>query len=183
MTAFAPGLVGLALIAHLGRALLAAGRARWAACATAGGWLLAAALSVVLVPLFADGDRDPHATLLALGLASSVGMTAAGVALLVGARRVRIGGGTADGALRAVGRTLVAALTGGVAAAVLGRVVTDAILDSGPTQNGLAGPLLAGVVGGLVVVLVLAAGWGVGERANLRALVRRGPVGESQVPL
>ena len=183
LTAFAPGLLGLALVAHLGRALFAAGHAKWAAGATAGGWLLAGVLSVVLVPLIASGDRDPRATLLALGVASSIGMTAAGAALLVGAARVRVDGRTPDGALRGLAGTLVAAVTVGLVAAVLGRLATDALLGIGLTRAGLAGTLLAGTVGGLVVVLVLAAGWSVSAAGDLQALLRRAPVAdESQVP-
>jgi len=181
LTAFAPGLVGLALIAHLGRGLFAVGRARWAAGATAGGWLLAGTLSVVLVPLLADGDRDPRATLFALGVASSVGMTAAGAALIAGVARVRVGGRTPDGALGGLARTLLAAVSVGLVAAVLGRLVTDALLPAG---TGLVGTLLAGTLGGLLVVLVLAAGWAISDRANLRSLIRRAPVADdSRVPL
>ena len=179
LTAFAPGLLGLALVAHLGRALFAAGHARWAAGATAGGWLLAGVLSVVLVSLTASGDRNPRATLLALGVASSIGMTAAGIALLVGAARVRVAGDGVDGrtsygALPGLVGTLAAAVAVGLVAAVLGRLATDALLALEPLGDSGVGALLAGTVGGLVAGLVLAAGWGFS--ADLRALLRRAPV-------
>ena len=176
LTAFAPGLLGLALVAHLGRALFAAGHARWAAGATAGGWLLAGVLSVVLVSLTASGDRDPRATLLALGVASSIGMTAAGVGLLVGSARIRVGGDgrTSDGALPGLASTLATAVAVGLVAAVLGRLATDALLALDPLGDSSVGALLAGTSGGLVAGLVLAAGWG--ASAELRALLRPAPV-------
>lgn len=169
LTAFAPGLVGLALVAHLGRGLFAAGSVRWAVVSTAAGWLLAAALSVVLVGAFTDGAA---AALLALGVASSVGMTAAGAALLVGAGRMRVGGVRPDGTRRGVPRALVAALVAGSVAAVAGRWVTDALL----TRPSVASALAAGVAGAAVAAVVLAAGWALAGGADLRALAQRRPV-------
>ncbi|MBC7639966.1 MAG: virulence factor MviN [Rhodoferax sp.] len=168
LTAFAPGLVGLALIAHLGRGLFAAGWVRWAAVSTAGGWLLAAALSVVLVGAFADGAA---ATLLALGLASSVGMTAAGAALLVGAGRLRVGAVRPDGVLLGVPRALAAALVAGSVAAAAGRWVTDALLT-----GGVPAALLAGAAGAAAAAALLTAGWALAGGEDLRALAHRRPV-------
>lgn len=168
LTAFAPGLVGFALVAHLGRALFAAGRAPVAAVGTALGWLTAAALSVVLVGASTDAAIDPRSTLVALGAASSVGMTVGGVALLVGAVRLRIGGQVPDGAVRGLPRALAAAVSVGLLAALLGRLVTDALLDGG---SGRA--LVAGVAGAVVAALVLAVGWAITDRDDVRALLRR----------
>ncbi len=166
LTAFAPGLVGLALIAHLGRGLFAAGCVRWAALSTAGGWLLAAALSVVLVGVFADGAA---ASLLALGVASSIGMTAAGVAVLVGAARLEVGGARPDGVLLGVPRALLTALVAGSVAAVAGRWVTDALL----TGSAVPTALVAGVTGAVAAAALLAAGWAVADGGELRAMVDR----------
>ncbi len=190
LTAYAPGLVGLALIAHLGRALFAAGRSRWAATATATGWSVAAVLSVVIVVAGADAGTDPRRTLLGLGVASSVGMTVAGAGLLAGASRVRVANGTATGTtptgttatgttatgttgsspVAGAARTLAAAVAVGLAAAVAGRVVTDAV---GTWSLGRS--LLAGVAGSAVTGLVLAGGWSVTSRSELVALTGRLP--------
>jgi putative peptidoglycan lipid II flippase len=177
LTAFAPGLVGFCLVAHLGRALFAVGRARWAAGATVGGWAVAGVLSLVLV-LGWTGDRaDPAATLVGLGIASSIGMGVAGLGLLAGARRAPVGGEVPAGLLAGVPRTALAIAAAGAAATVIGRVVTDAMLGQGGAT--LGGPLLtgllAGVVGGAATLAVLLAGLAVSDGADLRAvLTRRG---------
>ncbi|HEX8498297.1 MAG TPA: hypothetical protein VF661_13955, partial [Actinomycetales bacterium] len=180
LTAFAPGLLGFALIAHLGRALFAVGRARWAGAATAVGWLTAAALSVLLVVVLRDGGPgdggDPRRTLLALGLASTAGMTVAGVGLIAGVTRARVGGHPTTGATAGVARTLAAAVGTGLAAAVVGRLVTDALGPGGSPAEGssaLAAWLLAGVLGGGCAGLVLAAGWALTARGELRTLLGR----------
>ena len=164
LTAFAPGLVGFALVAHLGRALFAAGRARWAATSTAAGWLTAAVLSVLLV----GGRTEPRPTLVGLGVASSIGMTVAGAALLTGAARLRIGGRVPDGILQGLPRALTAAMLLGGVGALVGRWVTTAVLDAGVLRA-----VAAGAGGALVAVLVLALGWTLAGGDDLRALVRR----------
>ncbi|GAA4353358.1 murein biosynthesis integral membrane protein MurJ [Angustibacter luteus] len=168
LTAFAPGLVGFALIAHLGRALFAAGHSAWAARSTVAGWLCAVVLSLVLVPAL-GGDGDVQATLLALGLASSLGMTVAGVALWVGAARVRVGETNAAAALRSSLPVLGAFLLVAVIALVAGRIITDRVLDPG-----IPGALVAGVVGSVLAGGVLVVGLAVVDREDLRTLLRRG---------
>lgn len=83
--AFAPGLVGHGAAAVLGRALLADGRARDAAVGTAAGWLAVAVGSLLLVAL------TDLPTAVALGLASSAGLTLGAVVLGALLRRVRRG--------------------------------------------------------------------------------------------
>lgn len=172
LTAFAPGLLGLALIAHLGRALFAAGRSRWAGAATAAGWAVAAVLSVVLVTAGTGTDTgtDPGRTLLGLGLASTAGMTVAGAALLLGAARVRLSGAVAGGAVAGAGRTLASAVLVGLVAAAVGRLATDAVGTSTLTRS-----LVAGVAGAAVTAVVLVAGWSLTSRAELVALCARLP--------
>jgi putative peptidoglycan lipid II flippase len=177
LTAFAPGLVGFCLVAHLGRALFAVGRARWAAGATVGGWAVAGVLSLLLV-LGWTGDRaDPAATLVGLGIASSVGMGVAGLGLLAGARRARVGGAVPDGLLAGLPRTALAIAAAGAAAMVVGRAVTDALLGEGGARVGgpLVTGLVAGVVGTAATLVVLIVGLAVSDGADLRAvLTRRG---------
>jgi putative peptidoglycan lipid II flippase len=175
LTAFAPGLLGFCLVAHLGRALFAVGRARWAAGATVGGWAVAGVLSLLLV-LGWTGDRaDPAATLVGLGIASSVGLGVAGLGLLAGARRARVGGAVPDGLLAGLPRTALAIAAAGAAATVVGRAATDAMLGQGGST--LGGPVLTGLVAGVVgtgaTLAVLLAGLAVSDGADLRAILTR----------
>ncbi|MFL6100401.1 MAG: murein biosynthesis integral membrane protein MurJ [Actinomycetales bacterium] len=164
LTAFAPGLWGFALIAHLGRALYADGRSRWAAGATAAGWLVAAVGSVVVVLGLVDAAGDqPRRTLLGLGLASTAGMTVAGALLIWGVVRTR-GGAGLSGLLRAQ----VVALVGAVLALAAGRVVTDAVVSPGVGPS-LAAGLLGAAVAAVVLVVVVAAA----DRGDARALLAR----------
>lgn len=84
LVAFAPGLVGYALIYQLTRVLYVLDAARSAALATCLGWLVVAGASWVF-----SANAKGAAVLVYLGAASSAGMSLAGVALaLVLARRV-----------------------------------------------------------------------------------------------
>lgn len=173
LTAFAPGLLGFCLVAHLGRALFAVGRARVAALATVGGWLVAGVLSVVLVVGAGDGGADPRSTLHGLGVASSVGMSVAGVGLLAGCRRVRVAGQVPEGLLAGLPRALVAVVVTGTGATLLGRLVTDAVLRAAAPGGAVAIALVAGVAGALVALAVVLAGLTVTDGADLRAVLRR----------
>ena len=85
LVAFAPGLVGYALIYQLTRVLYVLDAARSAALATCLGWLVVAGASWMF-----SANAKGAAVLVYLGAASSAGMSLAGVALaLVLARRVR----------------------------------------------------------------------------------------------
>ncbi len=163
LTAFAPGLWGFALIAHLGRALYADGRSRWAAGATAAGWLVAAAASVVVVLSTVDGTADPRRTLLGIGIASSAGMTVAGGLLVWGVIRTR-----GPSALAGVPRAQTVALAAAAVAVVGGRVVTDAAGSAGVGRS-----LLAGLLGAVVTVALLAIVVGLADRGDARALLGR----------
>lgn len=84
LVAFAPGLVGYALIYQLTRVLYVLDAARSAALATCLGWLVVAGASWVF-----SANAKGSAVLVYLGAASSAGMSLAGVALaLVLVRRV-----------------------------------------------------------------------------------------------
>jgi putative peptidoglycan lipid II flippase len=173
LTAFAPGLLGFALIAHLGRALYAAGATRAAARATVTGWLVATAGSVLLVPvLLRAAGAGPRAgaaavpTLVGLGAASSLGMTVAGVLLLVSAGRVRVAGqaaglvGAVPASARVVGWTALGVLAG--------RWTVDAVL-----RTGAGWAIMTGVIGAAVTSAVVLAGLALTDRADLQALARR----------
>lgn len=106
VVAFAPGLVGYGLVALLSRALYARGDGRTPAVAAVAGWLVVAGTDLALVALLPDADR-----VVLLGAGNSVGVSVAGLLLLLGLRGSLGGSGA--------GRTvLVAALGAGLAAVV-----------------------------------------------------------------
>jgi putative peptidoglycan lipid II flippase len=160
LTWMAPGLVGFALILHLSRALYALHQGRTAVIAAAAGWLVVAGAAVVAVLAFTGGQRDQTATLTGLGLASSLGMTVAGVGLLVGV--VRAAGRPA---VQGVPRTVGVLVLGGIGGAVAGRWLTDLVLRAEP---GIWATVLAGVIGSLVAGGVVVAAAALLDRVSLR---------------
>ena len=88
LAVLAPGLIGYALIFQITRVLFAADRSRPAAHATVAGWLTVALASAACVRLMAPSGGDGGATLVALGVGTTVGMTVAGVGLLTVLARI-----------------------------------------------------------------------------------------------
>jgi putative peptidoglycan lipid II flippase len=78
VTGFAPGLLGYAMVAHLGRALYATGEGRRAATATVVGWIGVLAGDLALAALLSPSQR-----LLALAWGNTAGLTLAGLLLIV----------------------------------------------------------------------------------------------------
>ena len=166
LTAIAPGVVGFALIAHVGRALYALERGRWAAGATAAGWLAVVAASVAAVLLV-----PAEQVVVALALGSSVGMIVAGALLLAGLRAC-----AGAEALAGVGRTLVAGVVGGLAGVLAARWVAVGALDAWGTTAWPA--VAAGACAALVVAVVAGAGVAVLDAGTARtvvAMLRRRP--------
>lgn len=153
--AFAPGLPGYALLALLGRALLARGRSRTPAAATVVGWLVVVAADLLLV-----GTTPLHPAT-ALGLGNAAGMTVAAGLLLAGLHR------TAPTALSGVARTAVVGVGGVLVVAAL-TVALPPPPDGPVLVDAAAGALLA-----LAAAGVCAAVLRVGDPDGLRAL-RRG---------
>jgi putative peptidoglycan lipid II flippase len=155
---FAPGLAGYGLVACLSRVLLADNRIRIAAVTMVAGWLVVIVVDLIAVPLVRASDVVP-----VLGLANTVGMTAAGLALLAAVRSAR---GTA--ALRGVWRALGGGLAGAAAGAAAGFGVTELLQVSGSWPNAgvaaLAGVCALVVFGGVVAVL---------DGGDLRSLLAR----------
>ena len=145
LVAFAPGLLGYGLVAHLGRALYARHAGRAAAIATVSGWGLVAVASALLVPAVPVGW-----TVTALGAANSLGMLVAGGLLLRGLAR-RDGAPSLAGVGRAVGSGGLGALLGAGAAAALAALVEV----HGKVANGLLAGGLAAVAAGLCAAVVL----------------------------
>ena len=160
LTAMAPGVVGFALIAHVGRALYALERGRRAAGATAVGWLAVVVASVVAVLLVPSAGH----VVVALALGSSVGMTVAGVLLLAA---LRASAGT--DALAGVGRTLVAGVAGGLAGVLIARWVAVAALDA--WGSGAWAAAAAAACSGLVVAVIAGAAVALLDRETMRQVV------------
>ncbi|MCK6212153.1 virulence factor MviN [Georgenia sp. EYE_87] len=143
ITWFAPGLLGYALIFHVSRALYAVDRGRAAVVATATGWVVVSLASWLLVRVLVPGGDDGPATLVALAVGSSLGMTVAGALLLAALRRA-----AGPGVLTGLGRTLLVGAVGAAVGAVAGRLVVDGVL--GAAGEGLVGAVLAAVAGAVV---------------------------------
>lgn len=139
LVAFAPGLVGYGLVAHLGRALYARGRGKTAAAATATGWLVVIGLAVALT-----SSAGEDGTTAALGVAHTAGLSVAGVLLLAGV--VRDSGGVA---LAGVARTFVVGAVAAGAGGAAGWAVASAF---GPGST--ASLVLAGLLAALAVTAV-----------------------------
>jgi putative peptidoglycan lipid II flippase len=161
----APGIVGYALILHLSRALYTIDHQRAAVVATVSGWVVVAVAAFALPA--ATGVRDQAGVLSMLGLATTLGMTVAGAALLLGVRRLAGADATRD-----VPRTLVVAGVGTAAGAALGVVVSRALLpdDAGVLAAVGVGLLAATAAGAVVVGVTL-----LGDRTALLGVVRRRP--------
>jgi len=146
LTAYAPGLVGFGAAALLTRAVYVRGRPRVAGLAMAGGWVLAAAVPLVTL----RSDSGPSRTLVTLGVGSSVGMTAAAVALALLVHRA-----WGSGALAGAPRSLVAVAVAVVAGWGLAVLLTPNA-GAGALHALLTGVLAGAVaaVGYLVVVIV-----------------------------
>jgi len=130
---FAPGLAGYGLVACLSRVLLASGRNRVAAVTVGGGWLLVIAADIVLVWL-APGPWV--VAMLALG--NTIGLTVAGLALLITVRRER-----GAGALAGVARAAVSGLAAAAAGAGAGAAVAAALPSAGPELEAFVALLAA----------------------------------------
>ena len=129
--------------------------------AAATGWLVVAVAALVAVPVFSGGERDQVATLAGLGLATSLGMTVAGLGLLLGVVRA-----TGRDAVEGVLRTAVVLVLGGLGGAIAGRRVADLLLSA----EGVWSAVLAGALGALVAGLVVAAAAWLFDRTALRTV-------------
>lgn len=160
LSAFAPGLVGFAVAAVAQRALYARHRSWATGLVVAGGWVIAAVLPFVLTAPRVDAG----AALRSLGLSASIGMTLAGLALLVLVSR-----SWGAGVLRPVLRSGLVLLPAGVVAALAGRWVAGAVDPRGLLAAVLTGVAAAAVTSALLCLVLIAL-----DRATWRALVRRG---------
>jgi murein biosynthesis integral membrane protein MurJ len=158
LVAFAPGLVGYGLVAHLGRALYAQHRGRAAAVATVAGWAVVVVVDLVLVLNRAGND-----VVQSLGWGNSAGMIVGGGLLVAATVRVA-GAATMDGVVRTAAVAAVGAVAGGAAGYQVGQVFADA---------SFATAVVGAVASAAVALAVLAVAVGLGDRGTARSLVRR----------
>jgi putative peptidoglycan lipid II flippase len=158
LAAFAPGLLGYGLAANLSRVLYADGRNRAAALAVSGGWVLVIVADLLIVPFVPRSAVVPW-----LGVGTTIGLTASGVALLVLVRRFR-----GPDALRGCTRAALAGLAGALAGAAAGLGVSAGLRTSGFLPNVAVTLLASGAV--LVAFLAVVA---VADGGDLRAVLRR----------
>jgi len=156
LVAFAPGLVGYGLTANLSRVLYAAGRNRAAALAVSGGWVLVIVADLLIVPFVPRAAVVPW-----LGVATTIGLTASGVALLILVRRLR-----GPAALRGGARAAAAGLAGALAGSAAGLAVAASLRVTGFLPN-VAVTLLASAA----VVAAFLAVAAVADGGDLRAVL------------
>lgn len=158
LVAFAPGLVGYGLVAHVGRALYAAGHNRASAGSVVAGWGAVLVADVVLALTF-----PPRWVVAAFGIGNTVGLTLAG-GLLVTVMVSRRGRAAGAGVVRA----LTGGLLGGLAAYAAGAATVMAI---GPLGLwGSAGLCVLAAVAATVAFVAVAF---VVDAPDTRTLVRR----------
>jgi putative peptidoglycan lipid II flippase len=162
LTVLAPGLLGFALIAHIGRALYALERGRTAAISTSIGWLVVIAGSVAGVSV--------AGVVTGLAWGNTIGMTVAGGVLLLSLSRAA-GPEALAGLARVLAAGVVAAGLAGLAGREAGRVLLDAL------TAGIAGSVFSGVlaaaVSGVAFLLLLA----LLDRRDLAVVLDRLPAG------
>jgi putative peptidoglycan lipid II flippase len=131
---FAPGLLGLGVIANLSRALLAVGRLRLAASAVAGSSLVAMAAQLALVPIV-----PARLVVAALALGNTIGVTAVAIPLVLVTRRV-----LGRAAVQGVGRATLAGLAAAVGGGLVGVPVGLALTGAGRLADAAGGAVGAG---------------------------------------
>ena len=168
LAAFAPGLIGYGLSANLSRVLYALGRNRAPAVAISAGWLLVIIADVAIVPFIPRSRVVP-----ALGLGTTIGLTAAGIALLVLVRRER-GSAPLAGMWRAFG----AGLAGCLCASAAGTGLAMVIRVTGFFPNVIASVTVSAVVTGVFLAVVVILDGGDARAAIARLRSPRVPAGQ-----
>jgi putative peptidoglycan lipid II flippase len=155
---FAPGMVGVAVIANLSRVMFAIGRLRMAAVALAGSWLLVIAADLILA-----GLAPPRHVVAALALGNTIGQTVLAVPLVVVTRKV-----CGKAALHGTGYAALVGLAAAVAGGAAGVAASMAIPANGRLLSIGIAIVAAGcavIAFGLVAFLL--------DRGDLKALISR----------
>jgi putative peptidoglycan lipid II flippase len=159
---FAPGLAGYGLVASLSRVLLAVGRTRSAATAVAAGWLVVIGADLILVTL-APG----RLVVAMLALGNTLGLTVAGVALSVAARR-----GRGRPALAGLGRVAVSGMAAAAIGGAAGGGTAIALIAAVPSAGPVADALIAVLAAGCATAAFVAVAY-LPDGSELRAAVTR----------
>lgn len=153
--AFAPGIVGTALITNLSRVMFALGRLRVAGLALTGNWLVTILAAFALTQFVPPGWE-----VAALAAGNTIGQTVVAVPLVIATRRIR---GAA--AVHGVGHAVIAGLIASAFACAAGVAITIGIPDSGKLMD---------VVSAIVATLGAIAAYGIVafllDRGDLRAI-------------
>jgi putative peptidoglycan lipid II flippase len=160
LVAFAPGLIGYALVAYIGRALYALTQWRVATVAICAGWLVVIAVDLALVRAFSGRWR-----VVALGLGNSIGMTVSALLLLAGLARA-----SGRASLAGAARTSPASIAGASVGIAAGLGVVTVLGQHGALISVLVAAVAA-VVAGLACVIVGLALEAADERRRVLALV------------
>ncbi len=174
LVAFAPGLLGFAVLMHVGRVLYAGHAGRPVAVVTTAAWMVAAVAAVVLTTWLDGVD-----VVAGLAAAVSLGMVAGGVVIMRAVRRIA-GAEAVGGVPKALVRTSVAGVVAAFAGYVVGSPADDGSI-LGDWVAGWSGGALGGVVFAGLSALVVAGGFtfvlrllgGPALHVSLRALMRR----------
>jgi putative peptidoglycan lipid II flippase len=134
LAGFAPGLIGLGVVANLSRAMLATGRLKIAAVALAGSTLVALIAQVILAEIV-----PARLVVGALGLGNTVGTTVVAIPLVIVSRRI-LGPASVQG----VSRAALAGLAAAVGAGLVGFAVSLALPQDHKLAAVGAGMLAAG---------------------------------------
>jgi putative peptidoglycan lipid II flippase len=159
LSVYAPGLVGFGVAALLTRALYVQGRPAVAGGIVALGWLIAAVVPLVVL----RDDAGPQNTLQSLGFASSFGMTAAAIGLVVA-----VHGAWGPQTFQGVGRSAAVALGSAALSAAAGRGMAGSL-----QPDGLAAAAAVALLVAIAVVTLFAVSIFVGDRESARLLVAK----------
>jgi putative peptidoglycan lipid II flippase len=140
---FAPGLVGMGVIANMSRVMLAIGRLKVAAVGVAGSWILTIVAQLILIPFV-------HSALVVgmLALGASLGQIAAAIPLVAYTRRIR-----GKAAVEGTGRAMLAGLVAAVAAGAVG-VAVCLVLPRSHKLFDAADAVVAAVVAAAIFSLI-----------------------------
>ena len=137
---------GWSFVAWGTRVFYAMERSRYSAMATTAGWLLVI-VGMVLAILVTNANGDPGLTLVAICCGYVLGMSVAGLTLLISMRRV-LGASGLQGIVR---RSLLSLAAAAVASAA-GIIVSRLLLE--PLGTGAVGSVINGVASALVGIMV-----------------------------
>jgi putative peptidoglycan lipid II flippase len=165
LVTFAPALIGYGLSANLSRVLYALGRNLAPALAVSAGWLLVIVADVAMVPFLPRARVVP-----ALGLGTTIGLTIAGIALLLMVRRER-----GNAPLRGMWRAFGAGLAGCLCASAAGSGLAMVIRVAGFFPNVAVAVVVTAVVAGVFVAVVVPLDGGDARNAITRLRPSRHP--------